>query len=62
MKKDILCLFFLGEDEAHDFLEAEQSGEENGTAIDGKSDDETNHPVEVQLLDKEGNHDNGNHE
>ena len=62
MKKDKLGLFFLGKDEAHDFLEAEQSGKENGTAIDGKSDDKTNHPVEVQLLDEEGDHDYRNHE
>ena len=62
MKKDKLGLFFLEEDEAHDFLQAEQSGEENGAAVDGESDEETDYPVEVQLLDEESDCDNGNHE
>ena len=43
MKKVNLGLFFLGKDKADDFLEAEQSGEEDGAAIDGESDNETDH-------------------
>ena len=62
MKKDNLDLFFLGKDKADDFLEAEQSGEEDGTAVDGKGDDETNHPVEIQLLDEEGDQSDGGQE
>ena len=62
MKKDKLGLFFLGEDQAYDFLQAEQSGEENGTTIDGKSDDESKHPVEIQLLQKEGDQGDGGKE
>ena len=62
MKKVTLGLFFLGEDEADDLLEAEQSGEEDGAAVDGESDDEANHPVDIQLFDKEGHDCNGDHE
>lgn len=52
MKNVILAFFFLGEDEAENFLEAEQTGQENGAAIYRKGDDETNHPVDIQLLDE----------
>ena len=62
MKKAKLCLFFLGDDEGHDFLETEQTCEEDGTAIDGKSDDESQHPVEIQLFYKEGDQDDGGQE
>ena len=62
MKNVNLGLFFLGEDKAEDFLETEQAGEEDGTAVDGKSDGESNHPVDIQLFDKEGNDGDGDHE
>ena len=55
MKKVTLDLFFLGEDECDDFLEAEQTGKEDGTAVDDKSDDKTNYPVDIQLLDEASN-------
>ena len=61
MKKVNLGLFFLGEDEADNLLETEQTGEEDGAAVDGKGDDKTNHPVDIQLLDKEGDDGDGNH-
>ena len=54
MKKDKLGLFFLGKDEVDNLLEAKQSGEEDGTAVDGKSDNETEHPVDIHLFDQEG--------
>ena len=62
MKKAKLCLFFLGDDEAQDFLETEQTCKEDGTAIDGKSDDESQHPVEIQLFYKEGDQGDGGQE
>ena len=62
MKKDNLGLFFLGKNEADNLFEAEQSGEENGTTIDGKSDDESKHPVEIQLFHKEGDQSDGGQE
>ena len=49
-------VFFLRHDEADDFLEAEQSGDENGSAVDGKRDGKSNHPIDIQLLDKESDH------
>ena len=57
IKKVNLGLFFLGQDEADDFLEAEQTGEENDAAIDDKCDGETNHPIDIQLLAKSCNQD-----
>ena len=62
MKKVILSLFFLGKDEADDLLEAEQTGEEDGTAVDGEGDGEANHPVDMQLFDEEGDDGYGDHE
>ena len=62
MKKVKLGLFFLGKDEADNLLEAEQSGDENGTAVDGKCDDEANHPIDIQLLDEVGNHNDSDKE
>ena len=61
MKNVNLGLFFLGEDEADNLLEAEQTGEEDGPAVDGKGDDKANHPVDIQLFDKEGDDGDGNH-
>ena len=62
MKNVTLGLFFLRKDEADDFLEAEQTGKENGAAVDGKGDDEANYPVDIQLSDKEGDQDDGGKE
>ena len=62
MKKVKLVLFFLWKDEADDFLEADQTGKENGAAVDGKSDEEGDDPVEVQLLDQEGGQGGGGQE
>ena len=62
MKKVNLCLFFLRNDEADNLLEAEQTREEDGAAIDGKGDDKANHPVDIQLLDEEGDQRDGDHE
>ena len=62
MKKVNLGLFFLGEDEADNLLETEQTGEKDGTAVDGKSDGEANHPVDIQLFDKEGDEHDAGHE
>ena len=61
MKNDILGLFFLGEDKADNLLEAEQTGEKDGATVDGKGDGEANHPIDIQLFDKEGNGSDGNH-
>ena len=55
MKKVKLSLFFLWDDKANDFLETEQTREENGSAVDGKGDGESNQPIDVQLFDKECN-------
>ena len=62
MKKVNLGLFFLGDDEADDFFQAEQTGEEDSTAVDGEGDGEANHPVDIQLFDKESDHDYWSHE
>ena len=53
MKNVNLGLFFLGNDESDNLLEAQQTGEEDGAAVDGKGDDKTKHPIDIQLLDEE---------
>ena len=62
MKNVNLRLFFLGKDKGDNLLETQQTREENGTAVDGKGDGETEHPVDVQLLDEEGDQSNGGKE
>ena len=62
MKNVNLGLFFLGEDEGDDFLEAEQTREENGSAVDDESNGEANQPIDIQLLDKEGDDNDACHE
>ena len=59
MKKVKLGFFFVRDDEAYNFLEAEQTGQENGAAIDAEGDDKANHPIDIQLLDEEGNQRDG---
>ena len=49
---------FLGNDEADHLFQAQQAGEENDAAIDGKRNGEPNHPIDIQLFDKQSNHDN----
>ena len=51
MKIVVLGLFFLGKDEADNLLEAEQTSEEDGTAVNKDSNPEANHPVDIQLFD-----------
>ena len=62
MKNVNLGLFFLGEDEADDLLEAEESGEEDGATIDGESYCKSNQPIDIQLFDKECHKGDGGHE
>ena len=62
MKNVKLGLFFLWKNEADNLLEAEQSGEEDGTAIDGEGDGKSNHPIDIQLLDEEGDRNDTGHE
>ena len=50
MKKVKLGAFFLGENEADNILETQQTGEEDGAAIDRKRDGEANHPIDIQLF------------
>ena len=56
MKNVKLGLFFLGKDEADNLFEAEQTGKEYGSAVDGKCDGKANYPIDIQLFDKECNH------
>lgn len=58
MKNVNLGLFFMWNDEADNLLEAQQAGEEDGSAIDGKRDGEPNHPIDIQLFDKQSYHNN----
>ena len=62
MKKLKLCLFFLGNDEVDNFLQTEQAGKEDGSAIDDKRNGKTNQPVDIQLFDKEGDDNDASHE
>ena len=62
MKNVNLGLFFLGEDKGDNLLETQQAREENGTAVDSKGDGEAEHPVDIQLLDKEGDQSDGGKE
>ena len=62
MKNVNLGLFFMWNDKADNLLEAQQAGEEDGSAIDGKRDGEPNHPIDVQLFDNESDHDDRSHE
>ena len=58
MKKVNLGLFFLWNDEADDFLDTQQTCQENNAAIDDKRDGEPNYPIDIQLFDKQSDHDN----
>ena len=62
MKKVNLDLFFLRKDKADDLLEAKQTSEENGAAVDDKSYGESDNPVDIQLFDKPCDCDNGGKE
>ena len=62
MKNVNLGLFFLGKDEADNLLEAEESGEEDGTTIDDKGHCKSNQPIDIQLFDKECHKGDGGHE
>ena len=52
MKKVKLGIIFLRQDEAYKLLEAEQTGEKDGAAVEDKGDGELKQPVEVQQLGK----------
>ena len=62
MKNVTLSLFFLRDDEGYNLLKTEHAGEEDGAAVDGKGDDKADHPVDIQLLDKEGDRDDSDQE
>ena len=59
MKNVTLDNFFLRNDKGDDFFQAEQTSEENDTAVDGKGDDETEYPIDIQLFDEEGGQSDG---
>ena len=62
MKNVDLGLFFLRKDEADDLLKAEESGEKDGAAIDGKGHCKSNQPIDIQLFDEECYKSDGGHE
>ena len=62
MKKVNLCLFFLRNDEADNLLEAKQTSGEDGTAVEGKSDDETKQPTVDQPMGENGDDDDASEE
>ena len=55
-KKCISRVFSFGHHQSHDFLETEHTGEEDGSAIDGKGQKESNHPMDVKLLGQQSDY------
>ena len=62
MKNVSLGFFFLRKDEVDDILEAEQASDEDGAAVEGKSDDKTKQPTVNQPMGENGDHNYGDEE
>jgi hypothetical protein len=57
-----LGVFSFGQYQSDNLFEAEQPGEENGSAVDDEGDEESNQPVDVHLFDQHGGCDDADEE